>query len=79
LKAFVRGLSALEPNETQTEISGDGGKGIGFPSVQMTEPTRQRARAFLRGRLIQTQKQQIVVICCELARAWFKAYRRFLL
>jgi hypothetical protein len=79
LKSFICiiGGDATALDEAGTETPEDSKKS-NFPTVQSTAPLRKQATRFFQGRLI-AGLQQIISICCGIARKWFKLYGCFLL
>jgi hypothetical protein len=80
LKAFICIIDreAMEPYGGDTEMS-EGGKKSNFPTVQSTARLRKQAKRIFQGRLIHARLREIISICCETARKWFKVYGCFLL
>jgi hypothetical protein len=81
LKALAHSIggNAAAPDEEDVAASGAAPKEPGFPTVQTTEACRKQAAQFLQRGLIQTQRRQVALIGCKLAREWFQRRRRFLL
>jgi hypothetical protein len=79
LKSFICiiGGDATASDEVDTQTL-EGSKKNNFPTVQSTAPLRKQATRFFQGRL-KAELQQIISICCGIAREWFKVYGCFLL
>jgi len=82
LKSFISIIEKFikTTNEAQTEtVIGEETKSSGFPTVEATETLRKKAAGYMQFKLVRATLQQVVTVCCEMARKWFMKYCHFLL